>query len=203
MATAREEAKQRKRKEILSAAAHMMAEVGFARVRLGDVGAAVGISGPGLYRYFASKEVLLSEILIDISTRLLDGAIEIINRHKAQGGADPVTVIGELIDFHVDTCINEPDHIRVQERERWNLVEVDSAKIRSLQRSYMNLWTDILQQAEPELDRATARMRVQLTAGLIASSRYVHHWADHEQLRDLLRGMARNAIGVGARDSRG
>lgn len=90
--------------------------------------------------------------------------------------------------------MTEPDRVRVQERERWNIVAVDSAKIRSLQRSYMNVWTDVLVQVRPELERSTARMRVQLTAGLIASSRYVNHWAVPDVLRTQLRQMAVAAI---------
>ncbi|MGV3071309.1 TetR/AcrR family transcriptional regulator [Corynebacterium phoceense] len=197
MTTEREKAKQRKRQELLAAASKIMADVGFARTRLSDVGAAVGISGPGLYRYFDSKETLLSEVLVDISTRLLDGALAILAEHRTGEDAvfdDPSAVLHDLIDFHVEICMTEPDRVRVQERERWNIVAVDSAKIRSLQRSYMNVWTDVLVQVRPDLERSTARMRVQLTAGLIASSRYVNHWAVPDVLRTQLRQMAVAAI---------
>ncbi|WP_293768569.1 TetR/AcrR family transcriptional regulator [uncultured Corynebacterium sp.] len=193
MATPREQAKEQKRKDILAEASRIMADVGFARMRLSDVGAAVGISGPGLYRYFESKEVLLSELLVDISTRLLDGAKAIEARH-AELGDGPRALLEDLIAFHVDICVDEPDRIRVQEREHWTIVAVDSEKIRMLQRAYMNLWTDALVQVLPDFDRSTARMRVQLTAGLIGSSRYVHHWANPEVLREQLRVMAWAAI---------
>ena len=49
------------------------AERGFHGVGVDEIGAAVGISGPGLYRHFAGKDAMLAELLAGISERLLDG----------------------------------------------------------------------------------------------------------------------------------
>ena len=38
-----------------------------------EIGAAVGISGPGLYRHFPGKDAMLAEMLVGISERLLAG----------------------------------------------------------------------------------------------------------------------------------
>ena len=59
----RTEARRRREAEILSAAAAILADRGFHQTRLEDVGSAVGISGPALYRYFSGKEELLAQIL--------------------------------------------------------------------------------------------------------------------------------------------
>ena len=165
MTTAREKAKEQRRRELLAAAASIMAERGFHQTRLGDVGAAVGISGPGIYR-------------------LVDGARAVITRHDQAGGADPAAVLADLVDFHVEFAVTEPDRIRVQEREIGNLVAHALEKVRSLQRTYLSLWTDVLLQCRPDLDRAQARLRVQLVAGLINSSRHVIHWAGPDLVRD-------------------
>ena len=123
MATAREMAKAKRRQEILAAAAKIMAEKGFHQTRLGDVGAAVGISGPGLYRHFDSKEALLADILTEISIRLVDGARDAFLRNELTAESDPGAVINELIAMHVEVAMTEPDLIRVEGREIENLEE--------------------------------------------------------------------------------
>ncbi|WP_240496463.1 TetR/AcrR family transcriptional regulator, partial [Streptomyces torulosus] len=63
-----------RREQILKEAARLFAERGFHGVGVDEIGAAVGISGPGLYRHFAGKDAMLAELLVGISGRLLTGA---------------------------------------------------------------------------------------------------------------------------------
>ena len=67
-------AKSDRRLQLLAAAERLFAERGFLAVRLEDIGAAAGVSGPAIYRHFPNKEALLVELLVGISTRLLAGA---------------------------------------------------------------------------------------------------------------------------------
>src|ERR1700742_5301777 len=60
-----------RRSEILAAAAALFARRGFHGVTIDDIGAAVGMSGPGLYRHFPGKEAVLAQMLLAISERLL------------------------------------------------------------------------------------------------------------------------------------
>lgn len=196
MATEREKAKERRREELLAAAAEIMAERGFHQTRLGDVGAAVGISGPGVYRHFDSKDDLLAQILIEISIRLVDGARAVLAAHRSSEGADPGAVLDDLVAFHVEFAVTEPARIRVQEREIRNLQAHALEKVRSLQRTYLGLWTDVLLQCKPDLERAEARLRVQLAAGLINSSRHVIRWAGADMVRGQASRMALAALGA-------
>ena len=66
----------------IAAAERLMAERGYLAVRLEDIGAAVGVSGPAIYRHFPNKEALLVELLVGISTRLLAGAADVVARHR-------------------------------------------------------------------------------------------------------------------------
>jgi AcrR family transcriptional regulator len=56
-----------RREVILRESARLFARHGFHGVSVDDLGAAVGISGPGIYRHFAGKEALLGAVLV--STR--------------------------------------------------------------------------------------------------------------------------------------
>ena len=79
-ATSRSRAKSDRRDQLIAAAERLVAERGFLAVRLEDIGAAVGISGPAIYRHFPNKEALLVELLVGISTRLLAGATRVVHR---------------------------------------------------------------------------------------------------------------------------
>lgn len=193
MPTSRQGAKLQRREELVAAAAAIMARQGFRQATLGEVGKAVGISGPALYRHFSGKADLLAAVLIDVSIRLVDGARAVLADHA---GGDPVTALVSLVDFHIEFAVTEPDRIRVQEREIDNLDDEDRGKVRSLQRTYIDLWTRAVQAARPELDAGQARLRVQLAAGLINSSQHVLHWAGVPAVRREARAMALRAFDV-------
>src|SRR5688572_4200748 len=52
-----------RREMIVAAAAELFHERGYAGTSIEDIGAAVGMTGPAIYRHFSSKEALLSELL--------------------------------------------------------------------------------------------------------------------------------------------
>ena len=93
----RSQLKSDRRLQLLSAAERLFAERGFLAVRLEDIGAAAGVSGPAIYRHFPNKESLLVELLVGISTRLLAGA-----RQVQTDSTDAAAALDGLIDFHLD-----------------------------------------------------------------------------------------------------
>src|SRR5436305_10169040 len=114
----RSQLKSDRRLQLLAAAERLFAERGFLAVRLEDIGAAAGVSGPAIYRHFPNKESLLVELLVGISTRLLAGARQVQSR-----SADPSAAPEGLIDFHLDFALGEPDLIRIQDRDLAHLPE--------------------------------------------------------------------------------
>lgn len=186
--TARSQAKERRRTALFREAARIIAERGFHQTRLADVGAAVGISGPGVYRYFSSKDDMLAQLLIDISSRLVARGREVMAEHGTE--SDPRAVLTALVAAQTHIAATEPDLIRVQEREIRNLVDEDLSRVKSLQMAYLHIWVEVLQRCRPELDYERARLRVQLAAGLINSSRHVYHWAGGELIREQSTPMA-------------
>ncbi|GAA2070632.1 TetR/AcrR family transcriptional regulator [Williamsia deligens] len=135
--TSRSEAKAERRRDLLAAAAALMARRGYSAVRLEDIGAAVGVSGPAMYRHFANKQDLLAQLLTDVSERLLHGGSEVVARGDA-----PRERLADLVAFHVRFALTEPDLIAVQSRDLASLDEGPRAVVRRLQRSYVDLWAD-------------------------------------------------------------
>src|SRR5690349_22940179 len=141
----RSQLKSDRRLQLLSAAERLVAERGFLAVLLEDIGAAVGVSGPAIYRHFPNKEALLVELLVGISTRLLAGA-----RSVVADAADDEAALDGLIDFHLDFALNESDLIRIQDRDLGYLPEPAKRQVRKAQRQYVEIWVDVLLR----LDRA-------------------------------------------------
>src|SRR6516165_12747416 len=64
-ATIRERYRAQVRAEVKQAALDQLAQAGPAGVSISAIGKQLGISGPGLYRYFGSRDELLTELVID------------------------------------------------------------------------------------------------------------------------------------------
>lgn len=189
--TPRAQAKARRRGEILVAAARLMARRGFHAVRLDDIGAEVGISGPGMYRYFPAKEDVLAEMLQGISRRLRDGGAAAM-----AGGGGPAELLDALLAVHVDFVATEPDLISVQFRDLGALPVAPRHEVRRLQREYAEMWVEVLMRLRPELGPVDARAHVHAVFGLLNSSPRLPAMAEAD-LRRLLTAMAAAALRVG------
>src|ERR1700728_1086871 len=154
-----------RRLQLLAAAERLFAERGFLAVRLEDIGAAAGVSGPAIYRHFPNKESMLVELLVGISTRLLAGAREVTARHS-----DASTALDGLIDFHLDFALGEPDLIRIQDRDLAHLPVAAERQVRKAQRQYVEVWVAVLRELDPTLAAADARLSAHAVVGLLNST---------------------------------
>src|SRR3954453_5348293 len=155
-----------RREQILQAAAQLFAERGSRAGGMDDVGAAVGVTGPAIYRHFAGKDAMLAEMLLRISERLLAGGSERV----ADAGADPAAQLRALIAFHVDFALDNPARIPVQDRDLTTLPDTEAAQVRRLQRRYVEVWVTVLARLHPAADAATCRARAHAVFGLINST---------------------------------
>lgn len=156
-----------RREQILAVAAQLFARRGFHGVSIADLGAAVGVSGPALYRHFPSKEALLAEMLVGISEHLLAGGQE-----RAAASTDPHEVLAALVDFQAEFALREPELIVVQDRDLANLPSGTRRRVRLLQRTYVEIWVDTLRRAHPGLTVPAARVAAHGAFGLLNSTPY-------------------------------
>ena len=161
----RSKAKSDRRGLLTAAAERLIAEHGYLAVRLEDIGAAAGVSGPAIYRHFPNKEALLVELLVGISTRLLAGAEEVAGR-----GGDADSTLTDLIDFHLDFAFGESDLIRIQDRDLGNLPAAAKRQVRRKQRQYVEIWVDVLRRRERGLTEVDARLMAHAAFGLLNST---------------------------------
>jgi AcrR family transcriptional regulator len=162
--TARDRAKAERSDALLAAAAALFAERGFSGVSLEDIGAAVGVSGPAVYRHFAGKQALLGALLVKVSRDLVSGGTAV-----AEAAASDDQRMRDLVRFHVHFALGNAAVIRVHDRDLTHLTDDDKREVRRLQRTYIDLWIEALSR----LVDATAdelRLRVQAGFGLINST---------------------------------
>ncbi|MGO4533975.1 SACE_7040 family transcriptional regulator [Leifsonia sp. 2MCAF36] len=163
--TQRSQAKADRRAALLEAAAGLFAERGFNGVSIEDLGSAVGISGPAVYRHFPSKQAVLEALLVGVSEGLLSGGQQV-----EDAAADAASALHSLIGFHVDFALSEPDTIRVQDRDLDALTDAARREVRRLQRRYVEVWIRVLGELHPALTEDELRVRVQGTFGLLNST---------------------------------
>jgi AcrR family transcriptional regulator len=178
-----------RREQIIAVAAELFSERGFHGVSIYDIGAAMGTSGPALYKHFASKDALLGEMLVGISERLLS---EAQRRADVADGEGADAVLEALVGWHVEFALAHPALITVQFRDLANATDDDQRIVRRLQRSYVERWADAIR-AVVGGDDANARAAAHAVFGLINSTPH-SALLDRDEMTQLLRRMALAAV---------
>lgn len=195
----RSQLKSDRRSQLLAAAERLFAERGFLAVRLDDIGAAAGVSGPAIYRHFPNKESMLVELLVGISTQLLTGARDVTSSTIGSAAA-----LHGLVDFHLDFALAQPDLIRIQDRDLAHLPATAQRHVRKAQRQYVEVWVGVLRRLNPEVPEADARLMAHAVFGLLNSTPHSMKSLDnvpadpvHEaRARAVMQAMAITALGV-------
>jgi AcrR family transcriptional regulator len=149
----------------------------------------VGISGPGIYKHFSSKQAILAEMLIDISRHLLKEGLGHVTSADS-----PRDALSRLIDFHADFALSRPELIRVQEHDLTHLSQGEARQVRRLQRSYVEVWAQALQSHDTELSAPEARTRAHAVFGLLNSTPHSARSHQSPNAGVILRHMARAAL---------
>jgi AcrR family transcriptional regulator len=94
-------ARGRKRREkIVDAASALFVANGFHATSIDEIGAAAGITGPGLYRHFAAKD----EILLAALDRMWERLRRAIDRVQTE---PPGEAFETLLDTHIDLAFEQ------------------------------------------------------------------------------------------------
>jgi AcrR family transcriptional regulator len=177
-----------RRDQLLAEAARLFAARGFRGVGIDDIGAAAGISGPGIYRHFASKQEILAALLVGISQYLHDGGEALMERFRGN------SLLDQLIAFHLDFSLTYRDLIVLHDRDLDSLEPASREEVRRLQRAYVTTWVEALQDACPGMEDKEARLRAHACFGLLNSTPHLNTAALGLAARDVLAAMARAAL---------
>ncbi|WP_122815953.1 TetR/AcrR family transcriptional regulator [Nocardioides pantholopis] len=179
-----------RREQILATAAGLFAARGFHGVSVADLGAACGITGPALYKHFASKDAVLAEMLVSISEELLT-----VGRDRVAAAPDPAAAVRALVDWHADFALGHRPLIVVQDRDWSSLPHEARERVRALQRAYVELWAAQLRLLHGGLDPDRARAMAHAAFGLLNSTPHSGLLPDRP-MHELLCRMAGAALGL-------
>jgi AcrR family transcriptional regulator len=181
-----------RREQLLGAAASLFAARGYHEVGIDDIGAAAGISGPGVYRHFPSKQALLEALCDRAMTRMLDGA-----RRTPAGHEDPAQALLALVDLHVDFAVTHRQLLGVWAREQRALSDDVRRSLRRRQREYERVWREAAAPLRPELDHAEVAVVVVAVLALMNATALTDVAVPPERLVPLLQRTAVAALQPG------
>lgn len=180
-----------RREAILSATARLFYERGYQAVTMDDVGAAVGITNAGVYKYFDSKSDLLTATIARASEPLQLG----LSRALASA-TTPAEGLANALDAYVDFAMEHHDLVGILVSEVLNLPEAQRHGVRRAQRAYVDEWVRLLTDARPELNPRQARFVVHATLTVINDVTRTGHLTRRPALDDELRLIGRRLLAV-------
>jgi AcrR family transcriptional regulator len=116
---------------IRDAALALFAERGYRATVMGDIGAALGIRGPSLYRHVRSKHALLSEIMLSTMRTLLAD-----QEAALSAGDDVVVQLRRMVEAHVRFHAGHREEAFVGNRELDSLEPDARAEVLALRARY-------------------------------------------------------------------
>ena len=146
-----------RRELLLEAAADLFVAKGYHAVGIDDIGEAAGITGPGVYRHFPSKQALL-ETLID---RTMDRMLDL---------AEHAEDLDTLVDLHVTLVTEQKLLVGVWAREQSALAEDVGRSLRLRMRRYEQVWRNAAAPLRPDLSSAELSLVVGATLAMLNAS---------------------------------
>jgi AcrR family transcriptional regulator len=180
---ARQTKGERTREAIMTAAAELFRDRGFRETSLSDIGAAAGVSGPAIYRYFTSKGELLS-VLIEEAAIVWRGTVdEVLNEDTP-----PEVTLERLIEAAVTLQLRNGNLRDVFNKEYRSLDDDARRRVARIERVRMAEWVHLLSEVQPGLGDQEARAAVTMVDGMLRSITALTDM-DHEQLAGVMKDM--------------
>ncbi len=168
-----------RREQILAGARQLLRDRGWHGVAIDDIGEASGMTGPAVYRYFANKQDLLTEVMT-YAAELLWSSVAPLDHPS----------LDSYVESHTDFVMDNSDLVELWYREAQNLPADVLRSQRRLQRRYLEQWMDALRDERPSVSSEEARIMVQAAVGLIHSVAHSATAGNRRQVRPILVRMA-------------
>jgi AcrR family transcriptional regulator len=161
------------RKEAIATnAARLFAQRGFAAVGMDDIGAAVGITGPAIYRHFAGKDAVLEAVIVALLERFVAGADAIdadLDAERDRSGPKGSDQLRALVAISVAEALDHPSEVATYVRERARLTPVSARRVATLERHLRGVWARVLRDESPAMTDEMVMLRQQMVLGAMAS----------------------------------
>jgi AcrR family transcriptional regulator len=179
----------RRREQILAAATRLFHEQGFHATSMDEIGGSAGITGPGLYRHFSSKDDILLAVF-DRIWDLLRAAIE------KSAGLDPEGALDVLIEAHTTLALDQGAELMLLVGELRHVPEYYRMAAERNEARYTDAWAEAILKLHPALSVDEARAAGRGLIGLIGSAAWdgSNGIMSRRRHEELLRTMCRAAL---------
>jgi AcrR family transcriptional regulator len=193
---ARPKRRPQRRDQILAAAVGLFHERGYHATGMDEIGAAAGITGPGVYRHFASKEAILETLVRTRGEEVVAEADRI-----ASSELPPLEALDALAHSYVVGIVANPSLAVVAMYERHTLGAATRTWIDRKERRNIEQWVAVVRRVRTDLSEAEARVLVHaaLTLGVAICS--YESGLDETSLVGIIHPMVMTAI-LGSAPSR-
>jgi AcrR family transcriptional regulator len=175
----------RRRAAILSAAAELFRDQGFRATSLEEIGAAAGVSGPAIYRYFRSKHELLWILLEEAAITWRQTVDRVLSEDTP-----PEITLDRLIDAAIDRQLASGNLQIVYHQELRSLDDDARRRLARLDRVTVAEWVHLLCEVYPGLTEDEARAVVLMVDGQLRAISSVNTSLDRARLVRVMKEMA-------------
>ena len=166
---------------LLDESMRLFNEKGYRDTSVEEIAAAVGLPASGVYRYFTRK----SELLAASFRRAADWLTAEVATVTAVAH-DPEDALTKMIDAYVGRSFEHPELAYVYYTERLNMTVADRNVLRSLQRSTVESWVEMVVAVRPAWTAADARFAVHAAMALVVDIGRLTDYHDTSQARAMV-----------------
>jgi AcrR family transcriptional regulator len=136
-----------RRERTLATAAQLFATLGYHGTGVDEIGEAMGVTGPAIYRHFPNKQALLDAICLDGMKSLLEGAQRQVAERRPPRGT-----LEALVEMRVEFAFG-PHRLAfpIHRNEEANLSSTVRLQIEELNNLYRAEWIRVLSQLRPDV----------------------------------------------------
>lgn len=177
---------------ILAVATDLFFDKSYGGVTVDEIGAAAGLSGPGIYRHFKGK----GEILAAVFDRAIDGLLSVVGNESA----DPLADLEHRIRAHARFVLNHRKLAAIRMREVRSLSAAHRARLRRREATYIRLWIECIERCVPDRDKAEAELAALTALGSLNS---LPNWpntaATQSDIEDAITAFVLRGLGLRSR----
>ena len=182
---------QSRRAQVLSAAAELFDRHGFHAVTMDDIGSAVGIAGPSIYRHFPGKQAILYAIARRAADRLATDVDDAM-----RGNASEVAALHRLIASYVRVLTTAPELTVAFSIDTASLDDAERAELIRVQRDYVTRWAGLLQVVRPSLTLREAKVTTHAALAVANDLARARRFAGRPDLMGDLRALMAAALDI-------
>ena len=150
---------------ILEAAIQLFHERGYPATGVDDIGKAVDVSGPAIYRHFSSKEDILLEAI-----QLAADEVHEANLIAQATAGSPLSVLEGYVRAYARVALERSALISVWTSEARHLASARRSPMTRRLRAWSTEWSEELRAVRPTLTAEQARILVAGAIGLISTT---------------------------------